>query len=183
MTEFDDALLVLIDMQRAFQLPGAQWECAGYDAAAANIARLRAVHTGQAVWTQFIRDPVESGAWQAYYDRWDQYRVAPDHELWDLTLTPQPEDVVFHEPTFGKWTPQLTALTAGYDHLIMAGVATDCCVLATVLPAVDAGKHVTVVSDACAGATEQAHEQALALMGMLSPMVTLTTTAQLLNGR
>lgn len=183
MTTLDDSLLVLIDMQRAFQLPGAQWECVGYDDAAANIARLRDAHAGQKVWTQFIRDPAEHGAWQAYYDRWDQYRVGPEHALWDLTLQPGPHDAVFQEPTFGKWTPQLVALAQDFDHLTIAGVATDCCVLSTVLPAVDEGKHVTVVSDACAGATQQAHEQTLALLGMLSPMVKLTTTAQLLGER
>lgn len=180
---YAETLLVLIDMQSAFQLDGAQWECHGYDSAAAKVQQLRAAHPGPAVWTQFVRDPLEEGAWQDYYDRWDQYRITPNDPLWQLTIEPQTQDRLIQAPTFGKWNTDLSKIAEEYQHLTVAGVATDCCVLSTVLPAVDAGKYVTVVSDACAGATQQAHEQALNLMGMLEPMVTITTTQELIGNR
>jgi nicotinamidase-related amidase len=66
--------------------------------------------------------------------------------------------------------------------LIVCGVATDCCVLSTVLGAVDAGRAVTLVADACAGATVEAHDQAIALMAMLSPMVDIVTADDLTGG-
>ena len=37
------------------------------------------------------------------------------------------------------------------DAIVLAGVTTDCCVLSTALAAADAGVHVTVAADACAG--------------------------------
>lgn len=180
---YAETLLVIIDMQKAFQLDGAQWQCPGYDSAATQVKQLRAAHPGPAVWTQFVRDPHEEGAWQDYYDKWHQYRIKPNDPMWHLTLEPEPQDTLIKAPTFGKWTTELPKIANEYQHITVAGVATDYCVLSTVLPAVDAGKYVTVVSDACAGATQQAHEQALKLMGMLEPMVTITTTDELLGSR
>lgn len=180
MSTYKQSLLIIIDMQKAFQIPGAQWQCVGYDEAAQKIIELRNAHPGPAIWTQFIRDPDEKGTWQNYYDRWDEYRISPTDPTWDLTLEPEPHDTLIHAPTFGKWVAELSDIAQDFDHLTIAGVATDCCVLSTVLPAVDAGKHVTIVSDACAGATKQAHDSALHLMEMLAPMVTITTTHELL---
>ncbi|MFC7766395.1 isochorismatase family protein [Leucobacter soli] len=51
------------------------------------------------------------------------------------------------------------------------------------LGAVDAGKHVTLVADACAGVTDRAHEQAIELMGLLGPMVEVVTTEELVAAR
>ena len=168
-------------MQRAFQQPGFQWECVGYDVAAEKVQQLRQAHPAPVVWTKFIRDSAENGAWKAYYDTWNQYRIEPTDPIWNLTIRPEPDDILIEAPTFGKWTDQLAALAQGYERLTIAGVATDCCVLSTVLPAVDAGKYVTVISDACAGATVDVHEQALNLMSMLDPMVTIATTAEVLK--
>lgn len=168
-------------MQRAFQESGVQWECVGYDAAADKVQELRQAHPDSAVWTKFIRDSAEDGAWEAYYDTWDQYRIEPTDPMWDLTIRPEPDDILIEAPTFGKWTTQLVDLAQDYERLTIAGVATDCCVLSTVLAAVDAGKYVSVVSDACAGATAEVHEQALNLMSMLGPMVTIATTAEVLK--
>lgn len=179
---FKDSLLVIIDMQKAFQLSGAQWECVGYDDAASKVQQLRKNHPGPAIWTQFIRDPGEEGMWEAYYDRWDQYRVGPLDPLWQLTLEPEPDDLRVQAPTFSKWSGQLSEFAQDYESITIVGVATDCCVLSTVFPAVDAGKHVTVVVDACAGASQDAHEQSLELLGLLEPMVSLTTTDEILSG-
>ncbi|MDJ1370891.1 cysteine hydrolase [Gulosibacter molinativorax] len=168
-------------MQEAFRREGG-WQCVGYDAAAEQVARLAEAHSGDVIWTKFVRDPQEKGAWGPYYDRWSEFRVDEDSELWDITLPVPASDAVVTLPTFGKWGDELASLTEGHD-LVVCGVATDCCVLSTVLPAVDAGRTVTVVTDACAGATAEVHDQALNLMGMLAPMVELTTTDELLAAK
>lgn len=176
------ATLVCIDMQRIFQDPESQWGVGGYEAAATKVAELADAHAGNVVWTRFVRDPAEVGSWKDYYERWSDCRDSPESPVWDVTLTTQPADRVLSKPTFSKWGAELAEMTEATPHLIVCGVATDCCVISTVLGAVDAGKHVTVVTDACAGATTEIHDQALSLMGMLSPMVTLVTTAELLRG-
>jgi nicotinamidase-related amidase len=58
-------------------------------------------------------------------------------------------------------------------------VATECCVIATALAAVDAGRAVAVVTDACAGATVEDHTRALELLALMSPMVELVTSVDI----
>jgi nicotinamidase-related amidase len=81
--------------------------------------------------------------------------------------------------TFGKWGPELAA-RAGAE-LVVAGVTTDCCVISTVLAAADAGVKVRVATDACAGSTDENHQQALAIMALYAPLVELTTVAELVS--
>jgi nicotinamidase-related amidase len=66
---------------------------------------------------------------------------------------------------------------------VLAGVSTDCCVLSTALAAADAGVKVRVAADACAGATDTSHEQALAIMGLYAPLIEVTTVAAVLATR
>ncbi len=173
--------LVVIDMQEAFRMPESEWFVTRYQPAAENVMLLTARFADSVIWTRFVRDPAERGSWGAYYDRWAESRHSPDSPAWDLTF-PTPEGAtVVSMPTFSKWGEEVARLTDGTEHLIICGVATDCCVLATVLGAVDAGKLVTVVVDACAGSTAEAHDQAVALMGLLAPMVTVAETGPLLN--
>ncbi|QUW17811.1 cysteine hydrolase [Agrococcus sp. Marseille-Q4369] len=171
--------LVVIDMQQIFRDPASQWATGGYEAAAERIRALVDAAEGPVIWTRFVRDPAEPGSWRAYYERWDECRDEPDSPAWDLTMPVADEHAVLSLPTFSKWGDELAALTAEHPELVVCGVATDCCVLSTVLGAVDAGKAITVVTDACAGATDEAHDQAVALMGMLAPMVRLAETAEL----
>ncbi len=173
--------LVVIDMQRIFAEPKSQWYVSNYPQVQSAIDRLRSGLGEPVVWTRFVRDPAEQGVWADYYERWDECRAEPDAADWDLTLRKSPDDHVVSLPTFSKWGPELQSLTEGQDHLVVAGVATDCCVLSTVLGAIDAGKWVTVVTDACGGATAEAHRQTLALLELLSPMVSLKTIDEVLR--
>jgi nicotinamidase-related amidase len=63
----------------------------------------------------------------------------------------------------------------------VAGVSTDCCVLSTVLPAADAGVKVRVAADACAGASDESHRQALAIMALYAPLVDVTSVDALVR--
>ena len=83
--------------------------------------------------------------------------------------------------TFGKWGPALAAVTGDLPHLVVAGVATDCCVISTALAAADAGATLTVVTDACAGSTPENHRNALDVMALYPPQITLATTAEVLG--
>lgn len=174
-----DDRLVVIDMQRAFQ-EKTEWHIPRFDEAAAAIAKLSETTALPPVYTRFVRDEAETGSWSAYYQRWSRMRLAPGADGWDLAITVQEGATEIDAPTFSKWGPELAAIVRQGERMILTGVATDCCVLSTALAAADAGRYVTIVSDACAGATDEAHEQALALMQMLSPMCETTTLADLL---
>lgn len=173
--------LVVVDMQEVFRDPESQWHVPRYATVEDRIGQILQANPEHVVWTRFVRDPEEAGSWHEYYERWDRCREEPQAAVWDLTLPIQPHHAVMTAPTFSKWGEQLSALTDSVDRLVVCGVATDCCVLSTVLGAVDAGKAVTVVSDACAGVTDEAHEQALSLLSLLEPMVQVVTTEQFLH--
>jgi nicotinamidase-related amidase len=82
--------------------------------------------------------------------------------------------------TFGKWSADLRAVVGEQPALVVAGVATDCCVVSTVLAAADAGASITVVTDACAGSNDDNHQKALDVMALYGPLVTLASTAEVL---
>jgi nicotinamidase-related amidase len=169
--------LVVVDMQRAFRQQG-DWHVPRYDEAADVIARL--VGGGlDPIITRFVPDPAESGSWSAYYDRWQSMRLDPADPVWDVDLPGVDVGATLDLPTFTKWGDELAGRIPAGDEIILTGVATDCCILATALGAVDAGRYVTVVADACAGQSDQAHQSTLALLELLSPMVTVTTSAEL----
>ena len=173
--------LVVIDMQEVFRHPESQWHVPRYATAETHIEEILRTHPEHVVWTRFVRDPLETGSWREYYERWDKCREDTDSQVWNLTMPVEPHHEVLTLPTFSKWGDALANLTDASQRIVICGVATDCCVLSTVLGAVDAGKPVTVVSDACAGVTDEAHDQTLSLLSLLHPMVEIVTTEQFLR--
>lgn len=174
-----DPWLVVIDMQQAFAEPTSGWYCEGYDAIVPVVDRLAVRFPGRTVYTRFVRDSAEAGAWEAYYDQWPAFRLPPDDRQWALTVSRSADAPVVDEPTFSKWMPTLQGIV-GSAPLVVCGVATECCVLSTVLGAADAGNAVTVVRDGCAGGTPELHEQALNIMASLGPLSTVCTLTELL---
>jgi len=73
--------------------------------------------------------------------------------------------------TFTKWGEAMAGLFPVGGELILTGEATDCCVLSTALGAAEAGRYMTVVEYGCAGQNDEAHDQAISLLRLLSPMV------------
>lgn len=169
-----DAWLVVIDMQHAFGDPSSPWVTEGYAAIVPAVEKLVGRFQDRVVFTRFVRDPAEPGHWSAYYDRWSSFRIPATDPLWDITLDVPVGSAVVDEPTFSKWGSSLEAVV-GEAPLVLCGVATECCVLSTAYAAADAGRQVTVVADACAGASTQLHDQALVIMQTNAPLITVTT--------
>ncbi len=174
-------VLVVIDMQSGFQASTSQWCVPRYDEVVPVIEALGASITGPTVFTRFIANPQDQqGAWQAYYQRWDEMSLPEDAPEWDITMDVPPGSETISKTTFSKWGPELAALVPAGAEMVLTGVATDCCVLSTALGAVDAGRYVTVVADACAAVSDEAQVQTLALLELLSPMVRVVTSADFL---
>jgi nicotinamidase-related amidase len=134
------------------------------------------------VFTRFIVPETWEGSWVPYYRAWEQVTTPEARPLMSLAEpwgSRDPAPQTLDRATFSKWGPELRARArdAGADTLALCGVATDCCVIATALPAADAGMLVRVVSDACAGATAEQHAAALSVMGGFAPQIELTTVA------
>jgi nicotinamidase-related amidase len=169
------AWLVVVDMQAAFQ--GGPWKVQGMQAIKPRVRELVAAFGARVVFTRFVAPgPGELaglGAWAAFYEDWPAALQPGDAPLWDLVdgLGRRDEHPVLDTTTFGKWGAGLRQLTGGADALVLAGVATDCCILSTALAAADAGVSVRVASDACAGSTPGRHAAALDLLSGYTPLV------------
>ena len=120
------------------------------------------------------------GAWKRFYENWKELDEDPSN--WDLMpeLAGRP-GIHAAKSTYSVFgAPELRA-QLDRDELILCGVETDCCVLATALEAIDHGVPVTVVEDAVASPSPAGHEGALALFRRLDDdQVKVTTAARLL---
>ncbi len=173
--------LVVIDMQTAFADQGSAWAVPAYPEIVPVISSLVGVFGHRVVHTRFVPDEAEPGQWSRYYDRWATMRQPASSQLWDLTMPVPPGGPVVSRPTFSKWHPDLVRLMDVDAPLVMCGVATDCCVLATALAAADDGRDVTVIADASAGASSRHHDQALSLLALLDPLITVSTSDELFD--
>ena len=177
----DRPWLVAIDLQRVFGDPSSAWCAPRYAAAAAHVARLVPAFGDHTVFTRFVAPTGPAGAWVPYYEEFPWALQPADSTLYELTdeVAPLAHRTVV-ATTFGKWTADLRAVVGEHPSLVVAGVATDCCVVSTVLAAADAGAAVTVVTDACAGSTDDNHQKALDLMSLYAPLVRMATTDEVL---
>ena len=169
--------LAVVDMQRVFADAGSPWAAPRF-AEVVPVVRALAEAAPSRTYTRFVAPATPAGAWRDYYRQWDFALRPPDAALWDVVVEHDPADVV-SATTFGKWGPELAA-RVGDDELVLTGVSTDCCVLSTALAAADAGVPVRVVTDACAGADDNAHDRALAAMALYAPLIRLCTADELL---
>jgi nicotinamidase-related amidase len=170
--------LVVVDLQRVFGDPASPWATPRFEEVRPRIRQLAETFGDRVVFTRFVAPGEPVGAWVGYYAQFPFALEPPDAPLYELVEDPGAHPVVT-ATTFGKWGPDLLD-RVGTGPLTVAGVATDCCVISTVLPAADAGVPVRVVADACAGSSDENHERALDVMGLYAPLVELTSTRDLL---
>lgn len=171
----DDGWLVVIDAQTVFADPDTSpWGSPMWAAAVPRIRELAEAHgPARTILTRFVADPGLGGSWVPYYEEWPFALVPGTDPLYDVVpLLADLTEHVVTAGTFGKW-PVLGDIVGDDARLTLTGVATDCCVISTALPAADAGATVRVVADACAGSTPENHERALAAMALFGPQITI----------
>jgi nicotinamidase-related amidase len=181
---FDDAWLVVIDPQSIFAAPDSAWGSPFFAEAMPSIRALADAFGDRVLVTRWIPTADRSTSWGAYFATWPFADQPPSDPLFDLVpeaagLSPHP---TIDLPTFGKWGPEIEAVVGRGAHIVLAGVSTDCCVISTALAAADAGAHLTIAADACAGSTAENHAAALQVMGLYPPQITIGDTATVLAG-
>lgn len=173
-----DAWLVVIDPQAVFADPASEWAAPDFSRALPTMQELIRAHAPRVVLTRWVpgTGPTRVGSWGDYLRTWSFADRPPEDPMFALVpeIAAMPETSsapVVSLPTFGKVGPDLLAITGPTPRLVLAGVATDCCVISTALAAADAGAWVEVAAEACAGSTAEAHEQALTVMGAYAPQI------------
>lgn len=175
MNQQHEPWLVVIDAQRIFADPASEWCAPRFAETVDPIRQLIAEHGDRVVQTRWVPPHAKHGSWGPYFERFPFADRFPHDPIFDLV-----DDIAdlrlphtVSEPTFGKWGEQLRETVGRDAHLVLAGVATDCCVLSTALAAADAGCFVEVAAAACAGSSDEAHERALAAMELYAPQITV----------
>ena len=186
-----NTLHIVIDMQRLFA-EHTEWHTPPLMQILPNVTLLAQASGARTVYARFIT-PANPGAaprqWQAYYRRWASVTTDQmDPALFDL-VAPLADLArsghTIDKPTFSlfgtaEFADLLTRL--GTDTLIFTGVETDMCVLASVLPAVDLGLRVIIVTDAVGSSDQAAHDATIThLLPRLSDQIELTDTATILT--
>lgn len=180
-----DAWLVVIDPQNIFAAPDSAWGSPFFGEAMPRIRALADAFGERVLVTRWMPTADRSTSWGAYFDAWpfaDQPASDPLFALVPDAAALSPHTTI-DLPTFGKWGPELEAIVGTGAHLVLAGVSTDCCVISTALAAADAGAHVTIAADACAGSTAENHDAAVHVMGLYPPQITISDTATVLASR
>jgi nicotinamidase-related amidase len=170
--------LAVIDMQNVFADPASPWFTPGFADVVEPVGKLVAAFR-DVTFTRFVAPAKPVGAWRLYYERWPFALQPPHAQIYQLVDGFHGSTV--DEITFGKWGPALAGRVAGAEVLVLAGVATDCCVLSTALAAADAGVLTWIVADACAGMTDEAHERALEIARGYRPQIEVKTLDEVLS--
>lgn len=178
----DAPWLVAIDMQVIFGEPASQWATPDYASASAGIQRLLPAFGERVIFTRFVAPAAPHGAWVPYYDQWSFALVPPTDPLYELTdpFAALAQHIQTRE-TFGKWDAAFASAMHGSTEMVITGVSTDCCVISTALAAADAGVHVRVAADACAGLSPADHQRALDAMALYAPLIEITTVDEVLG--
>ena len=159
-----------IDMQRLFLEPGPWYAEAGLAIIPA-IRRLLDHAPASALFTRFItaqRAEAATGSWRRYYRHW--HAVTRD-ELGDGALGLHPDLApygssgrVFDKATHDAFDDEAFARhVAGLapSALVLSGVETDVCVLATAMSAVDLGYRTVIAVDAVTSSVAASHRACL----------------------
>lgn len=78
--------------------------------------------------------------------------------------------------SFGN--PDFKSLMARAGRIVITGVMSECCVLATAIDAIDTGTPVVYLTDACSGSTQEYEDMATAMMEFASPTHTAVMTCE-----
>ena len=169
-------LLVVVDMQHVFRDPESPWATPGFDEIVEPIDKLVGAFGDRVVFTRYRAPEHPEGSWVAYFELWSEV-TKPERRRWMDLVEPwaSRRPRTLEKESFSKWGPELRDLAGESKTLVLCGVATDCCVISTALPAADDGMFVRIVADACRGATADAHAHALAIMGGYAPQIVVST--------
>ena len=164
------AFHLCVDMQRLFLEPGPWYAEAGAGILPA-IRRLLDHAPENALFTRFItaeRAEAAVGSWRRYYRHW--HAVTRD-ELGDAALGLHPDlapyaagSRVFDKTTHdafddGAFARHMDSLKP--SALVLSGVETDVCVLATAMSAVDLGYRTVIAVDAVTSSVAESHRACL----------------------
>lgn len=162
--------LLCIDLQNVY-LKGEEWGCVHSSEALANIKRL--LSSGMpAAFTQFLPPEKPEGAWREY-NRVNSL-INADSRLNDIIEDFKPFLGKYPLYTKSVYSSLLSSgvreAVRGYGRVVLTGFVAECCVLSTLLSAVDLGIPFIYLHDAVSGLTERSEAETLAIASYFTPV-------------
>jgi nicotinamidase-related amidase len=185
-----DTVHVVIDMQRLFE-EETGWRVPDLAAVVPPIVSLIEHRPARALYARFVTPAgigAAKGVWQSYYRQWPQViRDRLPAGIFDL-VAPLARHAAPHQqfekegfsafsgPSFAGIVQDLGAAT-----LVLSGVETDVCVLATALEAIERGLRVVVAADAVTSSSPAGHRATLDhVLPRFEPMLDLAPSADII---
>ena len=168
-------LLLLVDFQNVY-LPGYDWACPSMPEAMKNTIRLLdAAQVPDYVMTKYIAPTEPIGRWAQYNETYkdinaDEFLCAFPEELAPYASRAA---AVLEKSTYSSMDP-VAALAAaeGKKAVVLAGVTAECCILATMMDAIDRGYEVVYLCDCIAGQTVELESAVRGVAEVFSPIHT-----------
>ncbi len=183
-------LLLVIDMQNAYTAKG-PWTCPHMEQAADRIETL--IQSGQfkdVIFTRFDAPENPTGTWRDY----NLINREVNENAYQNEIIPQLQKYADIYPVYSKSTyssmsvPEIQA--AAIDcmerggYVVLTGVVSECCVLATAFQAIDIGCPVVYITDACAGCSDELEEAVVDILsGLDYVQTTIVDTNEYLTSR
>lgn len=150
-------LLILIDFQNVY-LPGQPWACPTMEQSIENTLRiLRSPGAPDHVLTKYMPSANPVGRWKQYNEEYAE--INADEFLSDF---PDPirqvmtgENLIIKDTYSSMKSESMKSMLAGKSRVVLTGVVAECCVLATMLDAIDLGYEVIYLYDCISGLTSE----------------------------
>lgn len=176
-------LILIIDMQNVY-LPNQPWGCFSFNRSLQNIKRLinsceKKSRLNRIFFTKFIHNPKATGIWAEY----NVQNKEINNNAWMSEIVDDLKYCASKYPVLTKSTYSsmsnsvLREEAKAVSKIVITGVVSECCVLATCFEAIDMGFHIVYLKDACSGINEENEQAVIKILESLSPVhVTITTT-------
>lgn len=173
-------LLLVIDMQNVYT-KGQEWACEGVEAASASILHLLESQTPkQVIFTQYLAPEHPEGVWKEY----NEVNAAVNSNAWLNEMMPEFLPWIKTYPRYTKSVyssfaiPEVVEAAKKAGRVVISGVVAECCVLSTVLSAIDAGCKVIYLTDAVAGLSETSRKETEKIISYFAPLHTALMTTE-----
>ena len=172
--DVSEDLLLVVDFQNVY-LPGYDWACPSMPQAMENTMKiLDAENAPNCVMTKYIAPAEPLGRWEQYNEAYREINENAFLSEFPEEFAPYAEKAaVVEKSTYSSMdAPEVLAAMEGKKAVVLTGVVADCCVLATMMDAIDLGYEVVYLYDCIAGVSEESEAEIRGLAEIFAPIHT-----------
>lgn len=167
-------LLLIIDFQNVYT-PDADWACPSMPDAVRNTCNL--IESGtvdEVILTKFVAPDPALGTWEQY----NKENESINNNEWLNELVPEMKPYAEKYPVYEKSTytsmriPEIIEAAHRADRILLAGVVAECCILATLMEAIDDGHKVVYLTDCISGQSDATEASIKTIAESFSPVHT-----------